>query len=190
MGMKDNGLALERRDKLLFAIGGVVGLVGLACSLHRTMAQSIWLYTHGIPPWVIQVVVPFQWLLCFAVTIGAPGWPSISWRLYKKRRATVFAREADSRVAQLRMAGVTEVAALATVLKDALHRFEVARRTPFADAWSPEACAYSDLCERYCDRLEALADHDTDPAARLAALTAIRRFHGSHLSAMKSDLLG
>lgn len=187
--MKIRGLAQDRRDNLLFAAGALVGLGGLACSLHWTMAQAVWLYEHGVPPWLLQIVIPAEWIVCIGAMGAMPAWPSISWRLYKKRRVTAFQREADSRVAQLRIAGVMEVAALATVLKDATYRFEVARQAPFSDAWSPEARAYGDLCERYCDGIEAHADHDADPAARVAALRAIRRFYGVQLAAMKSDLI-
>lgn len=190
MWTKGRWLSAEHRDLTLLVFGGLVGLAGLACSLHWTMDQSVWLYEHGVPPWLLHIVIPAQWIICIGATVAMPVWPSFSWWLYKKRRVAAFKREADRRIAQLRIAGVTEVAALATVLKDATSRFELARRAPFSDSWSHEACAYGDLCERYCDGIEAIADHDADPGARVAALRAIRQLYGLHLSALKSDLLG
>ncbi|UIF89262.1 hypothetical protein [Cupriavidus sp. UYPR2.512] len=153
----------------------------LVGSSSGTIAQTIWLVEHGVPPWLIIWLINGQWLVGFVAMFTVPAWPRISWWLFKKRQVAGFSRDAEQRVAQLKIAGVTEIAALATVLNDAKHLYEMARRSAFSTAWSPQPRAFRELCESYSERLEALADQETDPAARLGALQAVHGFRNMDL---------
>lgn len=176
------------REKCLFAAGIFIGLAILTSALSSALEQAAWLAARHVPAWAILLVANAQLLVGFVALFAGPAWPRISWWLFKKRQVAGFARDAEQRVAQLRVAGVTEITALATVLNDANHLYEMARGSAFATAWSPQPRAYWALCERFSERLQALAAVEADPAARLNALQAVLRSHSFDYVAMREDL--
>lgn len=175
------------REKCLFAGGLVAGLVILTGAVISSIPQAIWFAERGVPAWGILLLTSAQLLVGLLMLFSGPAWPRISWWLFKKRQVAAFERDAEQRLALLKVASVTEIAALSTLLNDASRLYEMARGSAFATASSPQPRAFWTLGKGYSERLGALADGEKDPAARLAALKAMHQFQSLHVALMVED---
>ncbi|WGS55032.1 hypothetical protein LFL96_36770 (plasmid) [Paraburkholderia sp. D15] len=178
----------ERRDSAIFAVAALVCVALLVGQVRVTRFEILWLASSGIPAELILSIVTIgPVIVIFAILYGLVRWPTISWYLYKKNQFRRTVAECSRRECELRRAGVTESAALVTILPtltDGIYRADLGL---FSIRSSPEPKAYRNLADDYIRRLKTIAtDKDEPSGSRRVAIHASIK----HLQAGLDDLNG